>query len=74
MSKRFKIIAMVLTCLLVVCSTMFGVLAAKKISSMPLEIQVSQKGLNKQISHVGMYNLLVNGEDEQGLRRETIIL
>ncbi len=74
MSKRFKIIAMVLTCLLVVCSTMFGVLAAKKISSMPLGSQVSLEGLDKESSQVGMINFLVIGVDEEGLRSDTIML
>lgn len=74
MSKRFKITAMLLTCIFVVCSTMLGVLAAKKISSLPLGSQVSIDELDQESASVGMINFLVVGVDEEGLRSDTIML
>jgi len=74
MSKGAKITAMILTCILVVLSTMGGVWAAKKLASMPLGDNVAMESLDKEDSSVGMLNFLVLGVDKDQSRADTIML
>ena len=74
MSMRYKIVAMAVTCFLVICFTVLGVIAAKRISSQPLGSQVAIEELDKEDSRVGMVNFLIIGVDEDGLRSDTIML
>lgn len=74
MSKPFKITAFILTCVLVATSTMLGVLAAKRISQIPLGNNVTMESLDKEDSAVGMLNLLLIGIDQDGTRSDTIML
>lgn len=74
MSKSFKIIALILTCFFVAASAMFGVWAAKLITSMPLGTNVTMESLDAEDSNVGMVNFLLIGVDEGGTRSDTIML
>ncbi len=74
MSKRFQITVAILTCVLVVVSTMLGVFAAKQLSSVPLGNTITMESLDKEDSSVGMINFLVLGVDEDQSRSDTIML
>ena len=74
MSKSFKVTTILLTCVLVIVSTMFGVLAAKRISQIPLGNNVTMASLDKADAEVGMINFLLIGVDEDGTRSDTIML
>lgn len=74
MSKSFKVTAIILTCVMVVVSTMLGVLAAKRISQIPLGNNVTMASLDKTDSSVGMINFLLIGVDADGTRSDTIML
>lgn len=74
MSKSFKVTAILLTCVLVIVSTMLGVLAAKRISQIPLGNNVTMASLDKADAEVGMINFLLIGVDEDGTRSDTIML
>ncbi|MEE1013995.1 MAG: LCP family protein [Clostridia bacterium] len=74
MSKSFKIMALILTCVFVAASAMFGVWAAKLITSVPLGTNVTMESLDAEDSNVGMVNFLLIGVDEDGTRSDTIML
>ncbi|MBQ2451987.1 MAG: LCP family protein [Bacteroidales bacterium] len=74
MSKSFKVTTILITCILVIVSTMFGVLAAKRISQIPLGDNVTMASLDKTDAEVGMINFLLIGVDKDGTRSDTIML
>ncbi len=74
MTKRAKIITMLVTGICIVAFTMLGVLAAQKISSLPLGNQVTIGELDQDSEQVGMINFLLIGIDADGTRSDTIML
>ena len=74
MSKSFKVTTILLTCVLVIVSTMLGVLASKRISQIPLGNNVNMASLDKADAEVGMINFLLIGVDKDGTRSDTIML
>lgn len=74
MSKGYKITVMAVTCFFVILATMLGVLAAKRLTTIPLGEKVTMESLDKMDSSVGMINFLILGVDEDGTRSDTIML
>lgn len=74
MNKRYQTTVAIVTCVLVVLSTMLGVFAAKQISALPLGSTVTMESLDREDSSVGMINFLILGVDEDQSRSDTIML
>lgn len=74
MSKIFKSTVIIFLIIFVIFSTMFGVLAAQKLSELSLGDEVYIYGLEKEDKQLGMMNILLIGVDEGGYRSDTIML
>lgn len=73
MNKTFKLAVILCTIIVVIFSTMFGVLAAYKISELSLGDDVYIQGLDED-AQIGMINILLIGVDDGGYRSDTIML
>ncbi len=73
MNKTFRLAVALFTMIFIVFSTMFGVLAAYKISEMSIGDDVYVQGLEED-DQLGMINILLIGVDDGGLRSDTIML
>lgn len=74
MSWYMKVVTIAVVCVLIVFFTMFGVIAAHKVSTMPLGSTVEIDGLDRDGAQVGMVNILLIGVDDDGTRSDTIML
>ncbi len=74
MTKRFKVIAIIISIVTMAFSTYGGVLAAQKLNSLPIGNTISYLSLDEMNSNVGMMNVLLIGVDEGGYRSDTIML
>lgn len=74
MNKTFKIIVLMLTFIAIVCSAMFGVFAAQKVTDIAFGDNIYISGLDDSEEQVGMINMLLIGVDEGGYRSDTIML
>ncbi len=74
MSKVAKVITLFLVFAVIVFSVVFGVVAAKKISKMPIGELAVIDSLDVEDEQVGMINFLIIGIDEEGTRSDTIML
>lgn len=74
MSKVFRCIVVMLTIVFVVGASMFGALAAYKVSQFSLGDDIYISSLEEEDSHLGMINILLIGTDEGGYRSDTIML
>lgn len=74
MTKHAKIITVLLTGIFVIAFTMFGVMAARTVSTLPLGQQVTIGELDAESEQIGLMNILVIGIDEDGTRSDTIML
>ncbi len=74
MTKRFKIIAIIVAVITMGLSTYGGVLAAHKLDSLPLGEVRKLASLDAPDENVGMVNVLLIGVDEDGYRSDTIML
>ena len=74
MTKRFKVIAIIISIVTMAFSTYGGVLAAQKLNSLPIGNTISYLSLDEMNSNVGMMNVLLIGVDEDGYRSDTIML
>lgn len=73
MNKTFRLAVALFTIIFIVFSTMFGVLAAYKISEMSIGDDIYVQGLEED-DQIGMINILLIGVDDGGLRSDTIML
>ncbi len=74
MNKVFKSTVTIITIVVVVFSTMFGVLAAQKLSELSLGDEVYIYGLEEEDNKLGLVNILLLGVDDGGYRSDTIML
>ncbi len=74
MTKLAKRITLLLMAVVLISTTVLGVLAAKKLSEMPFGEQVSIGELDKENDQVGMINFLLIGIDADGTRSDTNML
>ncbi len=74
MTKLAKRITLLLMGILLISSTVLGVLAAKKISEMPFGSQVTIAELDNNSEQIGMMNFLLIGIDADGTRSDTNML
>lgn len=74
MTKRFKVIAIIISIVTMAFSTYGGVLAAQKLNSLPIGNTISYLSLDEMNSNVGIMNVLLIGVDEGGYRSDTIML
>lgn len=74
MNKVFKVVVIMFTVIAIIFSTMFGVIAAKKVSEVSIGNVVSINGLESSEENDGFVNILLIGVDEGGFRSDTIML
>ena len=74
MNRVFKCAVLALTIIFVVGASMFGVLAAYRVSQMSLGDEIYIYGLEDENTQHGMINMLLVGCDEGGLRSDTVML
>lgn len=74
MSGRFKIIASVIALVVLIASTLGGVLAAQKLSEVSFGTEIQIDALDDAAESIGMVNFLILGVDEDGSRTDTMML
>ena len=74
MTRRFKVIAIIISIITMAFSTYGGVLAAQKLNSFSLGGSLGNFALDDLSGDVGMMNVLLIGVDEDGYRSDTIML
>lgn len=74
MNRVFKFVVIMFTVIAVVFSTMFGVIAAKKVTEISVGNVISMDSLEKDETVDGLVNILLIGVDEGGFRSDTIML
>ncbi len=74
MTKLAKRITLLLIGIVLISTTVLGVLAAKKVSEMPFGEQVNLAELDRNSEQVGMINFLLIGIDADGTRSDTNML
>ena len=74
MTRRFKVVAILITIITLSVSTYCGVLASQKLSGLSLGTIRNYSSLDALDGNVGMVNVLLIGVDDGGYRSDTIML
>ncbi|MFR0929876.1 MAG: LCP family protein, partial [Monoglobus pectinilyticus] len=74
MTRRFKVVAIIITIITLSVSTYCGVLASQKLSGLSLGTIRNYSSLDALDGNVGMVNVLLIGVDDGGYRSDTIML
>lgn len=74
MNKVFKFVVLMFTVIAVVFASMFGIVAAKKVSEKSIGNIIAINGLESDGDTDGLVNILLIGVDKDGLRSDTIML
>ena len=73
MTRRFKVVAIIITIITLSVSTYCGVLASQKLSGLSLGTIRNYSSLDALDGNVGMVNVLLIGVDDGGYRSDTIM-
>lgn len=74
MSKKFVALSLVLTAAFMICFTLLGTAAAKRIVSAQFGQNIDVEGLEERKDTIGLVNFLLIGVDAEGDRSDTIML